>query len=202
MLSRFVKRDGWEKWIETDGKHVWNIPDAIELPTRPFADVPERGERLRIRMFVRQPWKYDRWPTETVYVEDDAALDDSDRFGPDRPSLHRERAYVEALRRIRVITDADVPDNALGQAIAAARKVDLITRELRQLPEWLVLTPGKTVMPALYREGPPHQYWPVYDVAGRTVALCPDMQMAQIITKLLIEHAKKRRSSPTKGVSR
>lgn len=138
---RFVRRDGWEKWIELDEPlpHVWNVPDAIELPARFTADVDVRAATYKVRMFVRQPWAIEPWPREQVYVEDDMRLDDADRFGTDVPSLHREQQYREALLSIeRIIEDERVPRHfgPLGEAMAAMGAVERIGRALRRLPKW------------------------------------------------------------------
>lgn len=140
---RFVRRDGWEKWIEIEdpSPHVWNVPDAIELQDRWTADVPERGGTYKVRMFVRQPWAIEPWPNEQVYVEDDMQLDDSDRFGTDVPSLHREQQYREALLSIQRIINvewASAGFGPVGEAIAAMGTVERIQRALRCLPKHLV----------------------------------------------------------------
>ena len=139
---RFVRRDGWEKWIELDEPlpHAWNVPDAIDLPARLTADMPKRAARYTVRTFVRQPWSIEPWPREQVYVEDDYQLRDADRFGLNVPSLHREQKYMEALRVIeRIIQDERVPRHfgALGEAMAAMGAMERIGRMLRQLPKWV-----------------------------------------------------------------
>jgi hypothetical protein len=44
-----------------------------------------------------------------------------------------------------------------------------------------------------FRVGPDHRYWPVTEIhTGRVVALCPDMQVAQLIERLLAAHETRR----------
>lgn len=141
---RFVNRDGWERWVDVPDPppSSWKLAEPYQVSDRAIADPPERLGFMHSRLFVRQPWRVRPWPDETVYVEDDMPLSDADRFGPDHPSLHREREYEAALRSIRAIVEREDPALSLGQAISAMGKVEDIESELRRLPAWLTGRPA------------------------------------------------------------
>jgi hypothetical protein len=45
----------------------------------------------------------------------------------------------------------------------------------------------------LFHTGPDHRYWPVTEThTGRVVALCPDIQTAQLVERLLQAHEARR----------
>ncbi len=136
--KRFVTRYGWEKWIEVDGL----LPEVHKLavPFHPIAfgeyiNAPKRSTVQHTVMFVRQPWNVAPWPREHVYVEEGLPLDDADRFAPNIPSLHRERALMNSLMEIwRIVEERKVPSSALVEAIVAADVLNKVERTLRVNP--------------------------------------------------------------------
>ena len=137
---RFVDKNEWEKWIDIGDI----LPDVYLI----FEEVPpplgwENNEALlkgapasRMRVFRRQQWVVDGTTREHVYVEDGAMLPNADRFGPNMPSLHRERAvaerYTRLVLRLREISDGRARStNALGAAILASHAIEEVEAELR-----------------------------------------------------------------------
>lgn len=130
VRCRFVNRHGWEKWIDVSDPppDVWKLADDIEnVPVTAFAEAQPRASTYRVRLYVRQPWNVAPWPREHVYVEEGLPLDDSDRFGPEYPSLHREREQRRCIDEIaEVVENAGKTENALVEALVARETVDRI----------------------------------------------------------------------------
>ncbi len=78
------------------------------------------------RVYIAQKWRSPGQPDEWVYVENNG------RFEPaDRPSLHRERVYRQALRLVQLAViegDADVFDNEALSAVCTVEKIKGILR--------------------------------------------------------------------------
>lgn len=138
---RFVDRHGWEKWLELPDRPppVWCVPTPIEMP-QSFKASPVLSMRVESRLFEGQTWRLPGWSDERVYSEGGRQLSDADRFDVNRPSLHREHRYVEALLRIQRIIEDERSDGGafgpLGEALVAMGTVRRLESEIRRM-SWL-----------------------------------------------------------------